>query len=40
MPYIGPDYFRREMLIDFLSIHDVSPGTVFWQARIRQTANM
>src|SRR6266446_6090454 len=40
MPYIAPDYFRREMLIDLLSVHDISPRTVFLEGLIyarRQT---
>jgi len=31
MPYIAPDYFRREMLIDLLSVHDISRITVLLQ---------
>jgi hypothetical protein len=30
MPYITPDYFRREMLIDLFSFHDTSRRNVFW----------
>jgi hypothetical protein len=29
MLYITPDYFRRKMLIDLSSVHDISLGTVF-----------
>jgi hypothetical protein len=28
MPYIAPDYFRREMLIDLFSVHDISRRNV------------
>jgi hypothetical protein len=40
MLYIAPDYFRREMLIDLSSVHDISLSELFfWEALIRQTAN-
>ena len=29
MPYIAPDYFRREMLIDLLSVHDILAELLF-----------
>ena len=28
MPYVAPDYFRREMLIDLFSVHDFSRRNV------------
>ena len=36
MPYIAPDYFRREMLIDLLSVHDISRITVLLQDSYKQ----
>jgi hypothetical protein len=41
MPYIAPDYFRGEMLIDLLSVHDISRRTAFSRKLIyarRQTS--
>jgi hypothetical protein len=29
MPYIAPDYFHREMLVDLFSFHDISRSNVF-----------
>jgi hypothetical protein len=30
MLYIAPDYFRREMLIDLSSVHDISLSELFF----------
>ena len=39
MPYIAPDYFRREMLSELESVHNISSNSVFWKAHIRHTAD-